>query len=114
MPPRQWKLYLEDILSAIDKVQRYTHSMDLDRFRASDITIDAVIRNFTIIGEAARQIPSEIEQRYSDVPWHKMRSLRNIVVHEYFGVDMRIVWETIHKDLPPIVPLLKNVMDNES
>ncbi|MCI0507208.1 MAG: DUF86 domain-containing protein [Gammaproteobacteria bacterium] len=88
--------------------------MDLDRFRASDITIDAVIRNFTIIGEAARQIPSEIEQRYSDVPWHKMRSLRNIVVHEYFGVDMRIVWETIHKDLPPIVPLLKNVMDNES
>ena len=89
MPPRQWKLYLEDILSAIEKIQRYTQGMDLEKFRVSDITIDAVIRNFTVIGEAARQIPSEIELRYNQVPWQKMRGLRNIVVHEYFGVDMR-------------------------
>jgi len=89
VPPRQWKLYLEDILSAIEKIQRYTQGMDLEKFRVSDITIDAVIRNFTVIGEAARQIPSEIELRYNQVPWQKMRGLRNIVVHEYFGVDMR-------------------------
>jgi uncharacterized protein with HEPN domain len=78
--------------------------MDLEKFHASDITIDAVIRNFAVIGEAARQIPPEIETRYSDVPWHKMRGLRNIVVHEYFGVDMSIVWETIQTDLPSIIP----------
>lgn len=53
MPPRQWKLYLEDILNAIEKIERYTHGMDLQEFAASDITIDAVIRNFTVIGEAA-------------------------------------------------------------
>lgn len=61
MLPRQWKLYLDDILSAIEKIERYTQGMDLETFRTSDITIDAVIRNFTVIGEAARQISPEIE-----------------------------------------------------
>ena len=114
MPPRQWKLYLEDILSAIQKIQQYTSGMNLDKFRSSNITIDAVIRNFTVIGEAARQIPPEIEARYDSVPWHKMRGLRNIVVHEYFGLDANILWETIQTDLPPLVPAIKNVLDSES
>ena len=110
MRPRQWKLYVEDILAAIAKIERYTQGMDLDQFRASDITVDAVVRNFTVIGEAARQIPSEIEKANADIPWDKMRALRNVVVHQYFGVDMSILWETLHHDLPPLTPLLKRVL----
>jgi uncharacterized protein len=108
--PRQWKLYVEDILAAIAKIERYTQGMDLDQFRSSDITLDAVVRNFTVIGEAARQIPSEIEKANADIPWDKMRALRNVVVHQYFGVDMSILWETLRHDLPPLTPLLKRVL----
>jgi uncharacterized protein with HEPN domain len=109
---RQWKLYVEDILVAITRVERYTKAMDLERFRSSDITVDAVIRNFTVIGEAARQIPSEIEKQNPDIPWDKMRALRNVVVHQYFGVDVGILWETLRHDLPPLIPLLERVLKN--
>lgn len=111
MRRRQWKLYIEDILEAIVRIERYTQGMDLEGFRASDITVDAVIRNFTIIGEAARQIPPEIEKANSDIPWDKMRALRNIVVHQYFGVDASILWETLRHDLPPLTPRLRRVLE---
>ncbi len=81
-----------------------------DAFCDSDITIDAVIRNFTIIGEAARQVPAELEKRYPEIPWDKMRGLRNVVVHQYFGMDFKILWETAQHDLPPLVPLLQKVL----
>ncbi len=110
MPPREWRLYLEDILEAISRIQRYTRDMGFDVFCGSDITIDAVIRNFTIIGEAARQIPAELEKRYPEIPWDKMRGLRNVVVHQYFGMDFKILWETAQHDLPPLVPLLQKVL----
>ncbi len=110
MPPREWELYLEDILEAISRIQRYTHDMGFDAFCGSDITIDAVIRNFTIIGEAARQIPAELEKRYLEIPWDKMRGLRNVVVHQYFGMDLKILWETAQHDLPPLAPLLQKVL----
>ncbi len=113
MPPRQWKLYVEDIVAAIARIERYTQGMDLESFRSSDITVDAVIRNFTVIGEAARQIPLEIEKANTDIPWDKMRALRNIVVHQYFGVDVSILWETLRHDLPPLAPLLKRVLGKQ-
>lgn len=87
--------------------------MTYEEFNSSDMVVDAVIRNFIVIGEAARQIPPEIENQFNDVPWNKMRGLRNIVVHEYFGVDNSIVWETIKHDLPPILPLLNSILKNE-
>jgi uncharacterized protein with HEPN domain len=104
---RQWKFYVDDILEAIARIERYTQGMDLEGFRGSDITVDAVIRNFTIIGEAARQIPPEIEKANADIPWDKMRALRNIVVHQYFGVDAGIIWETLRHDLPPLTSRLR-------
>ena len=114
MPPREWKLYIEDILEAISKIQRYTEGMDLKAFRASDITVDAVQRNLTIIGEAARQVPPKIVEGYPDIPWNKMRGLRNVVVHQYSGVDLSIVWETVGHDLPPLLPVLRKVLDEET
>ena len=77
-------------------------------------TIDAVVRNLIVIGEASRHIPESIEQRHPEVPWRTMRGIRNVVVHEYFGVDAEIVWETPRHDLPPLLPLLENVLRESS
>lgn len=110
MPPREWRLYIEDILESISRIQRYTGGMVFNDFRVSDITVDAVVRNFIIIGEAARQVPVELEKRYPEIPWERMRGLRNVVVHQYFGMDLGIIWETALQDLPLLVPLLQKAL----
>lgn len=69
-----------------------------------------LVRRFTIIGEAASHVPAEIVTAHSAIPWNKMREMRNVVVHGYFGVDTRILWETIQSDLPPLVPLLESLL----
>lgn len=91
MPPREWKLRIEDILESIGKIERYTAGMSFVDFLADERTVDAVVRNFTIIGEAARHIPGEIVNRYPGVAWPAMRGLRNVVVHEYSSVDLETI-----------------------
>lgn len=113
MPPRDWRLRLEDILEAIGKIRVYTEGMDAEAFCRDPKTIDAVVRNLTIIGEAARMIPSQLEVKYPSVPWGKMRDMRNVVVHEYFGVDTEIVWKTVQSNLPPLVPVLEDILQQE-
>ena len=68
--------------------------------------MDAVIRNFIVIGEAARSVPKEITDKYPGVPWRLMGDMRNFAIHEYWGVELQTIWETIKKDLPPLIPLL--------
>jgi len=106
MPSREWRLRLEDMLEAIERIARYTSGMDLTRFANDDKTVDAVVRNLEVIGEAARNTPDEVTRQHSEIPWEKMRGIRNLLVHEYFGVDVSIVWLTITGDLPPLAPLL--------
>ena len=72
-----------------------------------------MIRNFIIIGEAASHLPEDFIEKHTDLPWREMRDMRNIVVHEYFGVDNMIVWETLQKDFPPLLPLLKQLLTLE-
>ncbi|MDQ7030175.1 MAG: DUF86 domain-containing protein [Ardenticatenia bacterium] len=110
MPHRDWRLRIHDIIEAIEKILRYTEGMTFEEFARDERTVDAVIRNFTVIGEASRHIPQEIEQRYADVPWQEMRGMRHILVHEYFGVSMQILWHTIKHDLPPLLPKLRSVL----
>lgn len=112
MPPRGWQLRIKDILEAIHRIEQYTQEMDAEAFSADAKTVDAVVRNLTIIGEAARMLPQDIEQRYREVPWAKMRAMRNVVVHEYFGVDEAIIWVTVRDNLPPLVPLLERILDS--
>lgn len=112
--PRDWQLRLQDILEAIEKILRYTEEMDFDEFKQDEKTIDAVIRNFTVLGEAAAHVPEEVEKRYPELPWAEMRGMRHILIHEYFGVSLPIVWETIRNDLPPLVPKLKTLIEQES
>ena len=110
MPPRRWDIRIRDILAAIEKIHQYTEDMDLEAFRGDPKTIDAVVRNLEIIGEAARHLPDEIVGKHSEIPWREMRDMRNLLSHEYFGVNRNIVWETIQTDLPAIVPFLRDLL----
>lgn len=110
MSIRNWQLRFEDILEAIDRIQHYTNGLNFDQWQKDIKTIDAVIRNLEIIGEAANHIPPEIQTLYPDIPWHKMRGIRNILVHEYFGVDTEVLWRTTQEDLPGLRVLLLNAI----
>jgi uncharacterized protein with HEPN domain len=102
MSTRDWLLRIEDILESIQHILDYTEGMDLTNWASDRKTIDAVVRNFEIIGEAANHVPPEIQSRFPDIPWSQMRGIRNILIHEYFGVDEEVIWETVQNDLPSL------------
>jgi len=103
---------IRDILDAVNKILDHTADLDFDAFVDDGWTVDAVLRNLTVIGEAARHVPDEVVSTYPDLPWREMCDMRNIVVHEYFGVDLAIIWHTIREDLPPVVSQLEEVVRN--
>jgi uncharacterized protein with HEPN domain len=111
VPPRNWRFRIQDILDAIAAVSAYTANMDFEQFTRDRRTVDAVVRNLILIGEAARHIPDDICAKSSALPWPEMRAMRNLVVHQYFGVSDAILWQTVKQDLPSIVePLLGLLM----
>jgi uncharacterized protein with HEPN domain len=112
MSPRFWRHRISDILEATEKIESYVKGMDYDAFAKDGKTVDAVIRNLIVIGEAARNVPEEVVVKHPDVPWRLMGDMRNFAVHEYWGVELREVWETIHKDLPPLYSLLQDLVDD--
>ena len=110
MSPRGWQDRIRDILDAIAEIQKFTSGMDYQTFKEDDKSIRAVEMNFIIIGEAANQIPAEIEEKHSSIPWSLMRAMRNRIVHVYFRVDEKLMWDTIQNDLPPLVPELEKLL----
>jgi len=84
--------------------------MDFETFKHDDKSVRAVEMNFIIIGEAASQIPEAIEEEYPAIPWHLMRAMRNRIVHAYFEVDEKLMWDTIQVDLPPLIPELEKLL----
>ena len=109
MSPRDWRDRIRDILEAIAEIQKFTHGMDYKTFKDDDKSIRAVEMNF-IIGEAANQIPEDIEEKYTAIPWSLMRAMRNRIVHVYFNVDEKLMWDTIQNDLPPLIPELEKLL----
>ncbi len=107
---RSYKLFVEDILDAITKIERYIKDLSYEDFQQDTMSIDAVIRNLEIIGEAARNIPTSIQKKYKEVPWNRMIGLRNIVIHGYFGIDLSIIWKIITKNLPETKPLILKML----
>ena len=101
--PRDCKVYLDDILLACRKIMDYTSGMSAKEFGKDEMVIDAVVRNLTIIGEAVKSIPEDWQQHYSHVDWPKINALRNILVHEYFGVNLTILWETVEQKIPQLL-----------
>jgi len=109
MPKRAPELLLEDMLAAIRKVERYTSGMEQETFRRDEKTIDAVVRNLEVLGEAARQMPDEFAANHSDIPWRQVAGLRNRIVHDYFGLDLEIIWQVVQHDLPQLGTRLENL-----
>ena len=93
-------LYLEDIAPAMQRVQEYITGLHLSQFEADYKTVDAVIRNFEVIGEASKNLPIIIKEKYNHVPWEEMYRLRNRISHEYFGIDYNIIWNIATLQLP--------------
>jgi len=112
MSSRGAALYIADILDAIEKVQRYTHGLSFQEFLKDGKTLDAVIRNLSVTGEAATNIPGEIAAANQQIPWSEIVVMRNKVIHEYFGVDLSIVWALIKDELPPLRPEIKRLLTN--
>lgn len=96
---RDFQLYLQDILTSINKIERYTKGMNQEQLRANELTFDAVVYNLQIIGEAVKHLPPEIRERYPQMEWRKMAGLRDIVAHAYFAIDDQIVWDIIQNKL---------------
>jgi len=95
-------LYIEDILTSIKKIKRYTAGMSFRDFIRDEKVIDAVLRNLEIIRETAKNAPEEIRQKYPQIPWKEVAGMRDRLIHAYFGVDLEIVWQTIVSDLPKL------------
>ena len=102
MSKRDLRLFLTDMLEAIEKIERYTQGLTLEELWENDLVADAVVRNLEIIGEAARHVPEEFRERYPGINWRQVVGLRNVVIHEYFDVDLEIVWTIVQERLPEL------------
>jgi len=109
MSHRRWKFRVQVMLDAIRKIDRYTEKMALEDFVKDEKTIDAVIRQITVIGEAASHIPEDIASIAPTIPWPEIRGMRNVVVHEYFGVNNLILWKTVTNNLPDLLSELEEL-----
>ena len=104
MKKRNPKLYLDDMLNAITKIGDYIENLTYEEFIQNDMAMDAVLRNLEVFGEAAKGIPEDIKEKYPDIPWRRITGLRNIVIHEYFGVDLENIWKIITENIPEVKP----------
>lgn len=114
MSPRSWQLRIEDILSCARNIHDYTEGMSFESFLEDPKTIRAVAYEFTTIGEAARVVPPEIQERFPEVPWGRMQGIRNVLVHEYFRLDEEILWKAALEDIPPLIKALEQILKSDS
>ncbi len=104
------RVYVQDILEAVQRIAEYLGDMAFEEFSKDKKTMDAVVRNFAVIGEAAKNVPSSVKRKHPEIAWKRMSGMRDKVIHEYFGVDPRILWDTAKIDLPPTVQMLKAIL----
>lgn len=109
MSKREPNLLIKDIIDSGDKILIYTEGMSFETFQSDSKTIDAVIRNFEIIGEAANRLPEDFKENYPDIDCFKIRGFRNRIVHDYMGIDFEIVWLIREQFLPELIKKLRTI-----
>jgi uncharacterized protein with HEPN domain len=110
---RDFKVYVQDILEAIRRIDEYLEGLTFEEFAKDNKTVDAIIRNFAIIGEATKHIPTDIKRKHREISWKRMAGMRDKLIHEYFGVDLQILWDTSKIDLPTSKPLLEQLLTDK-
>ncbi len=108
---RSWKLFLEDMQQASEKILRFTKGLDLETFTGKEMAYDAVLRNLEIIGEAAKGIPLQVRDRYPDVDWRGAAGLRDILAHAYFGLDDETLWDIVKNKVPVLLSLIRRIRE---
>ncbi|MCY7320992.1 MAG: DUF86 domain-containing protein [Phormidesmis sp. CAN_BIN36] len=112
MPSRDWQNRVRDVLDAISEIREFTDEITFEEFQTDRKTIRAVLYDLAIIGEAVRSIPPEIEASHPEIPWDDVRGMRNIVIHEYFQVNLSIIWQTLREDLVLLESSLRQLISS--
>jgi uncharacterized protein with HEPN domain len=110
MKERPYKLRVEDILISMEKIEKYVADKGFEQIVRDELLIDAVVRNLEIIGEASRHVPEEIRSQWPGIPWHRMAGLRNVVIHQYFDVDLEALWKIVSDNLPETKLKIKEML----
>lgn len=108
--PREWRFRIEDMLRSLEGIREDLEGLTYEAFLDNRTVRNSVVRELEIIGEAARFVPPNIEAAYPEIPWADIRGMRNMIAHEYFGLDWNIIWETANSDLPVLEPFLQRIL----
>ncbi len=109
---REYRLYIEDILESIEKIEQFVGDMDFEEFAGDDKTSSAVIRKLEIVGEAAKNVPADVRRKYKQLPWRDMARMRDKVTHAYFGINYKIIWKVIKEKLPEVKPVISKILED--
>jgi uncharacterized protein with HEPN domain len=114
MSERDFRLYCTDILDSSSAILEFVKGLSFEEFCSDRKTSSAVIREFEVIGEAAGKLPDKLKQRHPDIEWQDIKDFRNLLIHEYFGIDLEIVWKIIQDDLPVLMNAVREIVRTES
>lgn len=110
---RDYNLFIKDIVDAIESIEEFVANMSYEEFKNDDKTVSAVVRKLEIIGEATKNIPDEIKEKYPKLPWKEMAKIRDKLIHGYFSVDFEIVWKVVKEELPLLKPRIEEILQKE-
>lgn len=108
---KEYRDYLDDIINAMTKAEQFIGNMTFEDFKEDEKTAFAVVRALEIIVEATKKLPESLKSKYPKIPWREISGMRNKLIHEYFGVNLRVVWDTVKKDIPNIKPFFQEIFE---
>jgi len=110
MKRRDYRDYLRDMLESVDDIESFIGGMSFEEFKRDKKTLNAVVRSIEVVGEAAKKIPRALRDRHKEIPWKEMAAMRDKLTHEYFGIDVEILWKTAKDDIPPLRQPIQNFL----
>lgn len=109
---RNINLFLQDIIKSINKIESFSKGLTKEKFNKNELRQSAITRQLEILGEAAKNIPSQFREKYPKIPWKEIAGFRDILIHAYFGVDLEKIWNVIKQDLPALKKQIREIMEN--